>query len=268
MIRNIRTPMQYPALVVDSESTCSAVAATAASNEESSSSNSNGPASTTSDKSDACGDITMSDETGAAIDSVALNNSNGNGNNNGNVENNRSKRRTMDPRCSTALGTDILGNDYHLFAPGPQRGSEWGSWVMCRKHKGLEHPTGEKVAAATPSEGAASPADDGATSKKATWYAVKGSEQINELLDWVRYKASIYWYEKKINEKEGDKKDKVDVDGDFKVIVVQRSTEEVPPAELATEESIKVLHDKLMEIRRFMAMDENEKAAKKRANLL
>ncbi|EPS42212.1 hypothetical protein H072_3898 [Dactylellina haptotyla CBS 200.50] len=205
----------------------------------------------------------------------------------------RSKRRTMDPRCSTSLGTDLLGNSYHLFAPGPERGSEWGSWIMCRRHKTLEHPTGEAQPAqekekktngttATPAAPDAaeenpvdangdSPMTNGdSTGKKrpALWYAVKGSDAVTDLADWIRFKAKDYWFD---HPSDASPKEQPvpDANGDFAVVVVQRPDDEtLNPAELATEESIKSLNDKLQEIRRFMAIEESEKAARKKNNLL
>ncbi|KAK6512519.1 hypothetical protein TWF481_001403 [Arthrobotrys musiformis] len=212
-----------------------------------------------------------------------------------------SKRRTMDPRCSTSLGTDLLGNRYHLFAPGPERGSDWGSWIMCRKFKGLEHPSGEPqekpetngtdgaAAAAAPAAevdaNGDSPMDDAEATATTTaikkrpvvWYAVKGSDAVTDLTDWIRFKAKDYWYDHPSDE--SPKADQTDAkspdastkdsDGDFAVVVVQRPDDEaVEPAELATEESIKSLNDKLQEIRRFMAIEESEKAARKKNNLL
>ncbi|TGJ65866.1 hypothetical protein EYR41_009805 [Orbilia oligospora] len=201
----------------------------------------------------------------------------------------RSKRRTMDPRCSTSLGTDLLGNRYHLFAPGPERGSEWGSWIMCRKFKSLEHPSGEaqEKPEANGSTNEANEVDangdspmttDAETKKRpVVWYAVKGSDAVTDLTDWIRFKAKDYWYDHPSDEspkadqtdpKSADEPTK-DADGDFAVVVVQRPDDEtVEPAELATEESIKSLNDKLQEIRRFMAIEESEKAARKKNNLL
>ncbi|KAF3918236.1 hypothetical protein ABW21_db0200155 [Orbilia brochopaga] len=194
----------------------------------------------------------------------------------------RSKRRTMDPRCSTSLGTDLLGNSYHLFAPGPERGSEWGSWIMCRKHKKLDHPTGEPQpetngtgAAATPipdvdANGDSPMANTSATTPKrvAVWYAVKGSDAVTDLADWIQFKAKEHWFDNPPAETPKSQAGE-NGDGDFEVVVIQRPEEDaVNPAELATEESIKSLNTKLQEIRRFMAIEESEKAARKKANLL
>ncbi|KAF3909264.1 hypothetical protein ABW20_dc0106260 [Dactylellina cionopaga] len=206
----------------------------------------------------------------------------------------RSKRRTMDPRCSTSLGTDLLGNSFHLFAPGPERGSDWGSWIMCRKHKGLEHPTGEAqkeeekpktngvaaVDTAAVDENGDSPMTNGdsTTEKKkkraAVWYAVKGSDAVTDLADWIRFKAKDYWFDHPsddVSPKESQSVPVPDAGTDFAVVVIQRPDDEdstVSPVELATEESIKSLNDKLQEIRRFMAIEESEKAARKKNNLL
>ncbi|KAJ6256822.1 hypothetical protein Dda_8690 [Drechslerella dactyloides] len=194
----------------------------------------------------------------------------------------RSERRTMDPRCSTSLGTDLLGNSYHLFAPGPERGSDWGSWIMCRKHKKLDHPSGEPqpetngngtgVATPVPDVDANgdSPMENGPTVPKrvAMWYAVKGSDAVSDLTDWIKFKAKEHWFDHppppspQTQSGENGK-------GDFEVVVVQRPEEDkANPADLATEDSIKSLGDKLQEIRRFMAIEESEKAARKKANLL
>ncbi|KAF3938895.1 hypothetical protein ABW19_dt0210055 [Dactylella cylindrospora] len=196
----------------------------------------------------------------------------------------RSKRRTMDPRCSTSLGTDLLGNTYHLFAPGPERGSEWGSWILCKKYNGLEHPSGErqeeKANEKTAEEKLDEPTameEDGpeacpttnGTTKPAAWFAIKGSDAVNDLADWIRFKAKDYWYDHGDSKGEGPKKKpEQNGDGGFEVVVIQRNGVDVTPAELATEDSIKSLHDKLQEIRRFMAIEESEKAARKKANLL
>ncbi|KAK6527216.1 hypothetical protein TWF281_010405 [Arthrobotrys megalospora] len=206
-----------------------------------------------------------------------------------------SKRRTMDPRCSTSLGTDLLGNRYHLFAPGPERGSEWGSWIMCRKFKGLEHPSGDAqekpetngVNGTNGTNGTTengvdangdSPMTNDVETKKrpVVWYALKGSDAVSDLTDWIRFKAKDYWYDHPSDEspKEDQAEAKTDepakdADGDFAVVVIQRPDDDnVEPAELATEESIKSLNDKLQEIRRFMAIEESEKAARKKNNLL
>jgi len=177
---------------------------------------------------------------------------------------------------------DILGNTYSVYTPLIDGADGWGNWVVCCKAENLVHPLGHlPPTAKTPKrkQAPSPPSDDSSSSpsdvheKDHTWYAVDGSKDIQQLSQWIKYRAEKTWSEMEEGTFQTPVKKHKSVGrtqkNDFSIFVDKiNPIKTFNPREVITKESIEELCGKLDKVSNMLGAYDAEVKLKKANGLL